>query len=109
MASIRTPNELHYMQSFNIDPEKQKYEIVRVPEEKIFDISTFKWKSDSIISKKFLVYMDKKAFYFSILQENEIIFDETIFIDLEKRDNTKFYFELYSESKILLICVLVVC
>ena len=109
MASIRTPNELHHMQSFDIDPEKQKYEIVRVPEEKIFDISSFKWESDSIIFKKFLVYMDKKAFYFSILQENEIIFDETIFIDLEKRDNTKFYFELYSESKIFLISVLVVC
>ena len=107
MANLRTSNELHYTQSFDIDPEKQIYEIVRVPEEKILDISSFKWKSE--ISKKFLVYMDKKAFYFSIIQENEIIFDETIFIDLEKRDNTKFYFELYSESKILLICVLVVC
>ena len=30
MATIRTPNELHYMQSFDIDPEKQKYEIVRM-------------------------------------------------------------------------------
>ena len=38
MATIRTQNELHWMQSFEIDSEKQKYEIVRIPENNVFDI-----------------------------------------------------------------------
>ena len=101
MATIRNQNELHYMQSFEIDPEKQKYETVRVPEDKIFDISSVGWTFDSITSKKFLVYVDEKELYFSILQENDVIFDETIFFsDLENSGTTQFYFELYSESKI---------
>ncbi len=100
MATITAPNELHWMQSFQINPEKQKYEIVRVPEEKILDISSVGWKSDSISSKRFLVYTDGKTLNFTILQENEVIFDESISIDLENRDNIQFYFELYSESKI---------
>jgi hypothetical protein len=98
MASITAPNELHWMQSFQINPEKQKYEIVRVPEENILDISS--WKSDSISSKRFLVYTDGKTLNFTILQQNEVMFDESISIDLENRDNIQFYFELYSESKI---------
>jgi hypothetical protein len=105
MANIRTSNELHYMQSFDIDPEKQKYEIVRVPEEKIVDMtqSSVKWKTDSTNSKRFLVYTDGKTLNFTILQENEVIFDESISIDLENRANMQFYFELYSESKIIII------
>jgi hypothetical protein len=98
MATIRTPaNELHWMQSFIIDPEKQKYEIVRVPEEKIVDISSVEWKIDSL--KTFLVYMDKQSLHFIILQQNDIIFDQNIFIDFAKGNTTKVYFELYSQSK----------
>ena len=102
MATIRSLNELHYMQSFEIDPEKQKYENVRVPEEKTLDISSLGWKSDSKTSKRFLVYFEENALYFTILQENDVIFDESIFIDLEKTNTMQFYFELYSESKALL-------
>ena len=102
MATIRTQNELHWMQSFEIDPEKQKYEIVRVPEDKIFDISSVRWTFDAITSKKFLVYVDEKALYFTILQENDVIFDEKIiFLDLEQKGAMQFYFELYAKGKIL--------
>ena len=104
MATIRTQNELHWMQSFEIDPEKQKYETVRIPENNIIDISSIGWKNDSMTSKEFLVYMDEQALYFTILQENDVIFDEKIiFVDSEKKDTMQFYFELYDESKILSI------
>ena len=105
MATITAPSELHFMQSFDIDPKKQKYETVRSPEEKTLDISSLGWKSDSINFKRFLVYMDENALCFTILQENDVkndvIFDECIFIDLSEAIPTQFYFELYSESKIL--------
>ena len=101
MATIRAPNELHFIQSFEIDPEKQKYESVRVPKEKTLDISSVGWKSESKTSNRFLVYFEENALYFTILQENDVIFDENIFIDLEKRKTMQFYFELYSESKAL--------
>ena len=102
MATIRSPNELHWMQSFEIDSEKQKYKTVRVPEEKTIDISSIRWKSDEITSKRILVSMDEKGLYFSILQENDVIFNAHVFIDLAKRNTKQFFFELYSESKILL-------
>ena len=105
MATITAPSELNFMQSFEIDLEKQKYEAVRVPEEKTLNISSLGWKSDSITFKRFLVFMDEKSLCFTILQENDIendvIFDECIFIDLSEANTTQFYFELYSESKIL--------
>ena len=99
MATIRSPNELHFMQSFEIDPEKQKYETVRIPEENTIDISFLGgWKSDSITLKKFFVYMDdENNFCFTILQNNDIIFNEKFPSDFETI--TKIYFELYSESK----------
>jgi hypothetical protein len=103
MATIRTQNELHWMQSFEIDPEKQKYETVRIPESTIFDISSIGWKNDSQTPKRFLVYMDEQALYFTILQENDVIFDEKIiFLDLEQKGAMQFYFELYAKGKILL-------
>ena len=71
MATIRTPNELNFMQSFDFDPEKQIYDIVRVPEEIDHDISSLRWKNDSITFKRFLVYIDKKTICFTILQKNE--------------------------------------
>ena len=98
MARIRSPNELYFTQSFEIDPEKQKYETIRVPQENIIDISSFEWKSDSITLKRFLVYMDDEHnFYFAILQDNDIILNAKFATDFEA--TTKVYFELYSESK----------
>ena len=103
MATIRTQNELHWMQSFEIDPEKQKYETVRIPKNNIFDISFIGWKNDSQTPKRFLVYMDKQALYFTILQENDVIFDKKIvFVDLEEKDAMQFYFELYAKGMIFL-------
>ena len=96
MATIRSPNELHFMQSFEIDPKKQKYETVRVPNENDHDISFLGWKNNSIKSKRFLVFLKQKTLDFIILQEKSIIFKESIFIDL--KDTYKVYFELCSEG-----------
>ena len=106
MASISTPNELHFLQSFKIDPKKQQDEPVQISEEITHDISFLGWENDSIKSKRFLVYMEQKALHFIILQENDVIFKESIFIDLE--NPIKFYFELYSESNyfFFLVCLM---
>ena len=110
MATITTQNKLHWMQSFEIDTEKQKYETVRTPKINILDISSIGWKNDSMTSKQFLVYMDEQALYFTILQENDVIFDEKItFVDLEKEKPMQFYFELYAESTIFQFVFVVLC
>ena len=110
MATIRTQNELNWMQSFTIDPEKQKYETVRMPETNIYDISSIGWGNDSMSSKSFLVYMNEQALHFTILQKNDVIFDEKIIVvDLEKKDTMQFYFELYAESTIFQFVFVVLC
>ena len=101
MTTIKTPNELHFMQSFEIDPKKQKYGSARVPEENTHDISSLGWKTDLTTLNKFLVYMNEKALYITILQGNDVIFDKRLSIDLETP--TEFDFELLSESKIIII------
>ena len=48
--------------------------------------------------------MNEHALYFTMLQENDVIFDEKIIIvNPEQKDTMKFYFELYAESKIFSI------
>ena len=79
MATNRTPTELRFMQSFNINPEKQESENGSIFEENKHDISNIGWKNDSIKLKRFVVYMDENAIYLRILQENDIIFNESIF------------------------------
>ena len=105
MATMRSPNELQFVQNFEIDLKKQKYETVQIPEEHTYDISSLGWKSGDLetssSSKRFLVYMDQKALYFTILLQKEVIFKKSMFIDLGKP--TKIYFELYSESKIFFV------
>ena len=107
MTTIKTPNELHFMQSFEIDPKKQKYGSARVPEENTHDISSLGWKTDLTTLNKFLVYMNEKALYITILQGNDVIFDKRLSIDLETP--TEFDFELLSESNIIFIFFLFGC
>ena len=43
--------------------------------------------------------MDESAIYLKILQENDIILDESIFIDIDRVEPPKqFHFELFSEN-----------
>ena len=99
MATIRNPNELRFRQSFQIDPEKQEWENGSMVEENKHDISNVGWKNDSILFKRFLVYMNENAIYLTILQENDIILNESIFFDLDHLEPPKqFHFELFSEN-----------
>ena len=51
------------------------------------------------ILKRFVVYMDENAIYLTILQGNDVIFNESIFFDLDHLEPPKqFHFELFSEN-----------
>ena len=100
MITIRSLTKLEFMQSFQIDPNKQKHTTVRVPEENFHDIS---WKNDSKTMKRFLIYInDKMNFDLIILQDQNILFHQELPV-LELKSITKIYYELYSESKFLSI------
>ena len=76
MLTIPSLTQVQFMQSFNVDPEMQKYPTVRVPieSEYDFDLNT-KWKNDSITSKIFLVYLSGTSLCFlKILLEKFKIF-----------------------------------
>ena len=102
MITIRSLTKLEFMQSFQIDPNKQKYTTVRIPEQNLHDIS---WKNDSKTIKRFLIYInDNMNFDLIILQDQDILFHQEL-PALELKSMTKIYYDLYSESKFLSIII----
>ena len=99
MITIRSLAKLEFMQSFQIDPNKQKYPTVRIPQETLHDIS---WKNDAKIIKKFVMHMnDNMNFDLIILQDQDILFQTELPV-LQLNTITKIYYELFSESKFFL-------
>ena len=101
MLTMRSPTQLHFMQSFDIDPKMQKYVSVRVPRqsEHDFDSTNTQWKNDSITPKIFLVYLSGTSLCFSFLQDNEVLFEKEFKnFGADIQNISKIYFEIYSQG-----------
>ena len=98
MFTMRSQTRSHFMQSFDVDPDMQKYVSVRVPTESDHDLdSNTQWKNDSLTPKIFLVYLSGTVLCFSFLQDNEVIFEKTFEnFGANIQNISKIYFEIYS-------------
>ena len=101
MLTMRNPTQVHFMQSFNVDPDMQKYVSVRVPTESDHDFdSNTQWKNDSLTPKIVLVYLSGTVLCFSFLQDNEVIFEKEFKnFGADIQNISAIYFEIYSQGK----------